>query len=98
MTENCFVLKSSPMTTSLEKWLTGPCQLTSYQLDPLPGDASFRRYFRVREQDRSFIAMDAAVEKNSCVPFVAIARSLRKLGLNTPEIFASDLDQGFLLL
>ncbi len=98
MTENCFVLKSTPMTTSLDKWLAGPCQLTAYQLDPLPGDASFRRYFRVREKDRSYIAMDAAVEKNSCVPFVTIANALRTQGLNAPDIFASDFEQGFLLL
>lgn len=86
------------MANTFEQWLTGSCQLNAYQLDPLPGDASFRRYYRVRQFDRTYIAMDAHVEKQSCIPFAAIAQSLRKQGLYTPEIFASDFLQGFLLL
>ncbi|HSW70276.1 MAG TPA: phosphotransferase [Gammaproteobacteria bacterium] len=92
------MIKSLTMNPIFEQWLTQQCGLTSYQLDPLAGDASFRRYFRVRQANRSFIAMDASSEKSSCVPFAAIARSLRKYGLNTPEIFAEDFDHGFLLL
>jgi len=86
------------MNNAFEQWLTDQCPLASYQLDALPGDASFRRYFRVQQADRSYIAMDASVEKQSCVPFAAIARALREQGLNAPEIFASDFKQGFLLL
>lgn len=86
------------MTQSLELWLTGHCQLTSYQLDPLPGDASFRRYIRIHQANKTYIVMDASLEKQSCVPFVAISQSLRKHGLYTPEVFASDFTQGFLLL
>ena len=81
---------------NIKQWLTQ--QLTSYQWDPLPGDASFRQYYRVLHADRTYIAMDASHEKQSCIPFAAIAQSLRKQGLNTPDIFASDFTQGFLLL
>jgi len=84
--------------TAFEQWLTGPCQLTSCRLDPLPGDASFRRYVRVHQAHQTFIAMDASAEKQSCIPFVAIAESLQKYGLCTPTIFAYDFTQGFLLL
>lgn len=86
------------MMTSFEQWLAGPCQLTPYQLDLLPGDASFRRYVRVRHANQTYIAMDASAEKQSCIPFVAIAKSLRKQGLYTPDILVSDFDQGYLLL
>lgn len=86
------------MTTPFEQWLSGPCQLAAYQLDPLPGDASFRRYARVHHAGKTYMAMDASTEKQSCIPFVAIAQSLRKHGLSAPEILASDLTQGFLLL
>lgn len=84
--------------TSLSHWLNEHCQLTHFHLDPLPGDASFRRYFRVHCADRSYIAMDASVEKHSCAPFVAIAKTLRKHQLQAPEIFASDCEKGYLLL
>ncbi len=83
---------------SLTQWLTEHCQLSDFQLEPLPGDASFRQYFRVRGTDYSYIAMNAAVEKQSCVPFAAIADTLRKKGLAAPEVIASDFSSGFLLL
>ncbi len=82
----------------LTTWLTTHCGLTDFQLEALPGDASFRQYFRVRGSDYSYIAMNAAVEKPSCVPFVAIANTLRHAGLSAPEIIASDFSEGFLLL
>jgi aminoglycoside/choline kinase family phosphotransferase len=79
-------------------WLARQCQLTNFHLEPLLGDASFRQYFRVRGSGYSYIAMNAAVEKPSCVPFVAIANTLRDAGLCAPEIIASDFAEGFLLL
>ena len=84
--------------TSLEQWLTESCQLRDYQIDPLPGDASFRRYYRVHCVSGSYMAMDASVEKQTCVPFVTIANALRQHQLSAPEIIASDLDKGYLLL
>lgn len=81
---------------TIEQWLQKHCALVNIQ--PLAGDASFRRYFRVQHTHGSYIAMDASAEKNSCVPFVAISRALRQLGLCTPDIIAQDLEAGFLLL
>jgi len=83
---------------NLTDWLNEQCRLTDYQLSPLAGDASFRRYFRVKQDKISYVAMDASKEQASCVPFVAIANALRAEGLQAPEIIASDLSKGFLLL
>lgn len=82
----------------LNQWLTDHCKLSSFQMHPLAGDASFRRYFRVKFQDKFYIAMDAPPDRENCIPFVAIANALRQVGLRTPEIMASHLDSGFLLL
>ncbi len=82
--------------SALQSWLNS--QLPTYQLEALPFDASFRRYFRVQHAQGSYIAMDASLEIKSCVPYVAIANAFRKKGLCAPEIIASDLTQGFLLL
>jgi aminoglycoside/choline kinase family phosphotransferase len=88
-----------PRHTALDQWLQTHCQLTAYQLDMMAGDASFRRYFRVRVGSMHYVAMDAPPEKeNNCRPFIAIAESLRQQGLHAPEIIASDIEQGFLLL
>ncbi len=88
----------TPRQHALQTWLREHCQLSAFQLEPLAGDASFRQYFRVQVAQKSYIAMDAPPERENCMPFVAIANALRQCGLSTPEIIASDVKQGFLLL
>jgi len=84
--------------TMLEKWLIEDCQLMGCSIQPMQNDASFRRYFRIQYAENSYVAMDASDEKKSCIPYVAITQALRRCGLNTPEVIASDLAQGFLLI
>jgi aminoglycoside/choline kinase family phosphotransferase len=83
---------------ALEQWLKADCQLSPTAIIPLPGDASFRRYFRVQHDNGSHIAMDAPLEHENCLPFVAISRALRDKSLNAPQVLESNLGQGFLLL
>lgn len=83
---------------ALQQWLQTSCQLQADIMQPLAGDASFRRYFRIQEPDVSYIAMDAPPERENCLPFVAISQGLQTLGLITPHVFAQDLTRGFLLL
>ncbi|PZQ22670.1 MAG: aminoglycoside phosphotransferase [Sphingopyxis macrogoltabida] len=68
------------------------------QITPLAGDASFRRYFRVRDGDRRAVLMDAPPPHEDPRPFVAVAEYLCALGLNAPTILARDLDRGLLLI
>ena len=65
---------------------------------PLAGDASFRRYFRVVEGDRSAVLMDAPPPHEDPRPFIAVAEWLASVGLSAPQILARDLDKGLLLL
>lgn len=65
---------------------------------PLAGDASFRRYERISLNGKTLVLMDAPPEKESCLPFVAIARFLTKGGFSAPKILKSDLAKGLLLL
>ena len=44
------------------------------------------------------IVMDAPPEHEPCDRFIAVANKLRAAGLNAPEIIASNLEDGFLLL
>ncbi|UTA49620.1 phosphotransferase [Simiduia sp. 21SJ11W-1] len=81
-------------TTLADKgWLpSGPLQLA-----PLPSDAGFRRYFRLNT-DAHLLAVVAppTTEKNET--FVFIAKLLREQGIHAPEVFATDYEQGFLLV
>lgn len=66
---------------------------------PLAGDASFRRYLRLQRADgRRAVLMDAPPPQEDVRPFIAVAETLRSLGLSAPRILAADVAEGFLLL
>ncbi|KAA9133402.1 phosphotransferase [Marinihelvus fidelis] len=67
-------------------------------IEPLAGDASFRRYFRLRDDASSWVVMDAPPDRENCAPFIDVDRRLRDAALPAPAIIAADLDAGFLLL
>ena len=70
-----------------------PASLTSAS-----SDASFRRYFRWEGGGRTLIVMDAPPPQEDCAPFVKIAGLLAQADVHVPQILATDLAQGFLLL
>jgi aminoglycoside/choline kinase family phosphotransferase len=65
---------------------------------PLPGDASFRHYIRLRKGHEVAMLMDAPPPKEDVRPFLTIARHLKGLGLSAPAILDQNVEQGFLLL
>lgn len=68
------------------------------RIEPLAGDASFRRYFRVIDGGRTAVLMDAPPPHEDPRPFAAVADWLGNAGLTPPPILARDLDAGLLLL
>ena len=79
-------------------WAADSLGLERVRLEPVSADASFRRYFRFNDGIRSIILMDAPPDKEASAPFIDIAGRLRTAGLNAPDIFHFDLEQGFGLL
>ncbi|MBU6206954.1 MAG: phosphotransferase [Alphaproteobacteria bacterium] len=65
---------------------------------PLAGDASFRRYFRVRRGADKAVLMDAPPPHEDPRPFIAIAQGLAAQGFRTPRILTHDLALGLVLL
>jgi len=61
-------------------------------------DASFRSYWRVSEGDRSWIVMDAPPAQEDIAPWLDIGARLRHAGLHAPQVFASDAQNGFVLM
>ena len=74
------------------------CGWAGARIEPLAGDASFRRYFRVIGEGRSAVLMDAPPPHEDPRPFVAVAEWLCSRGLSAPQILASDFDKGLVLL
>src|SRR6185312_5016548 len=64
----------------------------------LAGDASFRRYHRLRRGGETALLMDAPPPQEDVRPFVAIDRILRDLGFSAPDILAGDDAAGLLLI
>lgn len=75
------------------------CGWADARIEPLAGDASFRRYFRVILDDgRQAVLMDAPPPHEDPQPFISVAEWLVSVGLSAPEILARDLERGLLLL
>ncbi|MCE3045552.1 aminoglycoside phosphotransferase family protein [Legionella sp. 16cNR16C] len=77
----------------LKPWVGG-----EYQIKPLTGDASFRRYFRIEYANFKGIIMDAPPEREKINSFLAIAELLNRHGLRSPRIFRADETLGFIVL
>jgi aminoglycoside/choline kinase family phosphotransferase len=82
----------------LNDWLKTVLSEAPFSLAPASADASFRRYFRVTQEDRTLIAMDAPPPQENCAPFVHVAEIFAETGVNVPRLLAQNLEQGFLLL
>jgi len=90
----------------IKSWLENDLQVEIQTFEPASNDASFRRYFRVtfnnsvveRPIDQSFIVMDAPPEKENIKAFIDIAKSLKKTGVNVPELYAINYTSGFILM
>lgn len=69
-------------------------------VEPLVGDASFRRYFRIRDtaRGRTAMLMDAPPPQEDTGPFLQVARWLSGHGMRAPEIYAEDGSRGFVLM
>lgn len=68
-------------------------------VSPIPGDASFRRYFRIaNDRGQRAILMDAPPPHEDPRPFLHVANYLLDSGFRAPEIYGSDLEQGLVLI
>lgn len=66
--------------------------------EPITGDASARKYFRLHDGDKTAILMDATAARETLVPFARIHQHLHQLGFSVPAILDRDDKNGFLLL
>lgn len=77
------------------------------EMSMIPGDASFRRYYRINHslgdagQARGLgkaILMVAPPPEEDVTPFITVAEYLTSNGLRAPQIIAADARSGFVLL
>ena len=68
------------------------------QVEALPGDASFRRYFRIRHGGRSAMLMDAPPPHEDPKPFLDVGRWLIAQDMRAPQIYADRAETGLVLI
>ena len=83
---------------NLQHWLDNELKLGSYNIAPASADASFRRYFRISQNQMSWVAMDAPPDKEDCEPFIKIASLIEAVNVHAPHIYHRNKDEGYLLL
>ncbi|HEX7820163.1 MAG TPA: phosphotransferase [Sphingobium sp.] len=78
------------------------CGWGGARIEPLAGDASFRRYFRVvdgaEEGGRRAVLMDAPPPHEDVRPFIAVDEWLVGHGFAAPTLWGRDVERGLLLL
>jgi len=67
-------------------------------IEPLAGDASFRRYFRIVNGSKSAMLMDAPPPNEDPGPFLEVGRWLSRHGHRAPAIYAEERGRGLVLL
>lgn len=67
------------------------------RIDPIPGDASFRRYFRLCQDGRAAMLMFAPPPHEDPQPFLDVAAWLHSHGARAPEILAEQAAEGWVL-
>lgn len=68
------------------------------EVEPLAGDASFRRYFRIRKGEKGAMLMHAPPPHEDPLPFLRAARWLDGNGMRAPQILSEDAPHGWVLL
>jgi aminoglycoside/choline kinase family phosphotransferase len=67
-------------------------------ITPLAGDASFRRYWRVRAGDDRYVLMDAPPQHEDVRPFLRVGGLLVEAGIHVPAVYCADRASGLILL
>ena len=82
---------------TLKSWINENLE-ENIDYEPASSDASFRRYFRLHYNNRSYIVMDAPPDKEPLTSYIDITGILLENNLRAPQIYKIDKKNGFLLL
>ena len=85
------------MDNNIKQWLKTQ-GFKEFELTDTLADASSREYFRIRENNQSYIVMDSSRMLESLDDFVFMQQRLISSGVRVPEILKSDMKLGYLVL
>ena len=81
----------------IENWLK--TQLNQgFEMQPASSDASFRRYFRIISNNKTYILMDAPPDLERIDHFINITNKLAIVEINSPKIISLSIELGLILM
>jgi len=81
----------------IENWLKNQLNQV-FKVVPASSDASFRRYFRIILNNKTYILMDAPPELERIDHFINITNKFITAEINSPKIISSDSELGLILM
>jgi aminoglycoside/choline kinase family phosphotransferase len=93
-----YIVQDDARINEIHHWLKTVLPSIHYTLESASNDASFRRYFRVTVETKTWILMDAPPGQEDTRPFIDIGTFLYEHGIHVPKIYARETETGFLLL
>ena len=69
-----------------------------FTIEPASNDASFRCYYRINTNKKSFIAMDAPPDKEDISSFLAVGKKLYQDDIRVPNLYEINSSLGFILM
>jgi len=81
----------------MKEWLDKTI-FKNYTIETALADASFRKYYRLRDGDKTALLMDSSLEKNSLDSFLDVTARLKAADVGAPKIFEQNREDGYLIL
>ncbi len=69
-----------------------------YILTVASADASFRKYYRLTNANKTVLLMDSSLEKESLAPFIEVTARLLNADVKVPRILEKNINNGFLII
>jgi len=69
-----------------------------FEITIASADASFRKYYRLTKDEKTFLVMDSSLEKETLKPFLDITARLLAVDAKAPQILEKNLEDGFLII
>ena len=82
----------------ISDWLSSVIGTQNFNLEPLREEASTRKYFRIKADERTFVLVDNSENKEQAANFLYSSKLLINSSVNVPETYAFSEDLRFMLL